>query len=169
MQKRIFAVITLVVLALTAAAQDAKRGPSTPEERERFVKFAHRSEAAPLDESLRSETKWAMIWLIEVPDVTVSVCTAPLGDFMKKKYKFEPEIIAQLTFSGGAFVIEHPDKANDKIAQYLAGVEGALKAYSAILIAKPDAHSKPLDDLLQKQSQGKLADYVRETSSQGCK
>jgi hypothetical protein len=167
--RKILAVITLALVAITAAAQDAKRGPSTPEEQERFVKFVHRSEAAPLDESLRSETKWAIVWLVEVPDVHVSVCTAPLGDFMKKKYKFSPEIVTQVMFSSGAFVIEHPDKAGDMVAQYLAGVEGALKAYNAILITKPDAHSKPLDDLLQKQSQGQLADYVRETSSQGCK
>jgi hypothetical protein len=160
MRKRIFAVITLLVLALTVVAQDAKRGPSTPEERKRFVAITHKMEQAPLDDSLRPETRWALVWLIEVPDVTASLCTAPLGDFMKKKYKYSPEIVTQLTFSSGAFVIEHLDKADDKGAQYVAGVEGALKAYSAILSVKPDAHSKALDELLQKQSQGQLADYV---------
>lgn len=92
-----------------------------------------------------------------------------MGDFLKKKYKYSGEIVVQLTVSSGAFFIEHFDKADDKAAQYVAGVEGALKAYSAILIAKPDAHSKPLDELLLKQSQGQLADYVRDTSNQGCK
>ena len=169
MWKRIFAVIALVVLALTAVAQDAKRGPSIPEERKRFVAITHKMEAAPLDESLRPEIRWALEWLADVPDVSVTICLAPLGDFTKHKYKYEPQIFGQFTFSMGAFLIEHPDKADDKGAQYVAGVEGALKAYSAILNVKPDAHSKALDELLQKQSQGQLADYVREASSKGCK
>jgi hypothetical protein len=169
MRKRVFTVITLVGLALTAVAQDAKRGPSTTEERKRFVAITHKMEAAPLDESLRTEIRWALGWLADVPDVSVTICLAPLGNFTKQKYKYEPQIFGQFTFSMGAFLIEHPDKADDKVAQYIVGVEGALKAYSAILSVKPDAHSKALDELLQKQSQGQLGDYVREASSQGCK
>jgi hypothetical protein len=74
----------------------------------------------------------------------------------------------QLTFSSGAFVIEHPDQAKDVSAQYLASVEGALKAYESILKTKPDAKSNAMDLLLDKQKNGTLADYVRETSSKGC-
>src|SRR5262249_36310206 len=88
----------------------------------------------------------------------------PLGDFMKKKYKYSPEITIQLTFSSGAFIIEHPDQAKDASAQCLAGVEGALRAYQSILKAKPDAHSKALDEVLEKQRNGKLADHVRDTN-----
>ena len=49
------------------------------------------------------------------------------------------------------------------MAQYTAGVESALKAYKGILKADPMV-SRTLEDLLQKQGQGKLADFVRETS-----
>jgi hypothetical protein len=38
-----------------------------------------------------------------------------------------------------------------------------LKAYKGILKADPMV-SRTLEDLLQKQSEGKLADFVRETS-----
>jgi hypothetical protein len=49
------------------------------------------------------------------------------------------------------------------VAQYTAGVESALKAYQSIL--KTDSTpSKVLDGLLEKQRQGKLADFVRESS-----
>jgi hypothetical protein len=158
-----------ILLAVGAAAQpQAQRGPSTPEERQRFVTLAHKMEEAPLDKSLQPEREWALKWLVEVPDITVNVCTAPLGDFMKKKYKYSPEIVVQLTFSGGAFIIEHPDQAKDASAQYLAGVEGALKAYESILKTKPDAKSNVLDSLLDKQRNGTLAEYVRQMSSKGC-
>jgi len=163
--------LVLAALVLSPArpglGQD-KRGPSTPEERTRFVAIAQKMEQSPLDPGLRPEREWALRWLIEVPDVSVNLCTAPLGDFMKKKYKYSSEIVVQLTFSSGQFIIEHPDQAKDKNAQYLAGVEGALRAYQSILKAKPDAKSKELDDLIQKQTQGTLNEYVREVAGKGC-
>ena len=64
--------------------------------------------------------------------------------------------------------MEHPDKAKDQNAQFLAGVESTLKAYKAILESKPDAKSKGLDGLLEKQSHGTLADFVRDAAATGC-
>jgi carboxypeptidase Q len=169
MRKAVWVCLAVLALSSAVVAQDAsKRGPSTPEERRRFVAIAHQMEETPLDSDLRPELQWALRWLIEVPDVHVSLCTAPLGDFMKKKYKYSPEIVTQLTFSSGAFVIAHPEQANDAMAQYVAGVEGALRAYQSILKTKPDAKSRELDDLLQKQNQGTLAAHVRETAEKGC-
>jgi hypothetical protein len=49
----------------------------------------------------------------------------------------------------------------DAKATALAGVESVLKTYQAILQQKPDAKAKALDDLLKKQSQGKLKDSVQ--------
>jgi len=43
----------------------------------------------------------------------------------------------------------------------VAAVESVLKVYSAILQQKSDAKWKPLDDLVKKQSQGKLDDALR--------
>jgi carboxypeptidase Q len=169
MRKAVWICLAVLALSSLLVAQDEpKRGPSTPEERQRFVAIAHRLEETPLDADLRPELQWALRWLVEVPDITVDVCTAPLGDFMKKKYKYSSEIVVQVTFSSGAFIIEHPDLANDTKAQYVAGVEGALRAYQSILKAKPDVKSKELDDLLQKKSQGTLPSYVRESAEKGC-
>ena len=74
-----------------------------------------------------------------------------------------------MTFSGAAFTIENPEKAGDRLAQFVAGVEGALRAYSAILQQKPEARSKSLDEILQKQSQGKLQEFVRDAADKGCR
>jgi len=149
-----------------AAAQD-KRGPSTTEERQRAAAIAHKLEESPLDKSLQPDREWALRWVIEVPDVHVNICGKALSGFLSKKskYKFESEIVTQMMLSSAAFVIEHPDQAADDQAQYLAGVQGTLKAYEAILKIKPDAKSKTLDELLQQQKDGKLQEAVQRNCS----
>ena len=163
-------VLPLFFLCIFANAKTAdKRGPSIPEERQRFVTIAHKLEQAPLDKNLYPERAWALRWLIEVPDVNVDVCTAPLGEFMKSGYKYASVIEGQLAFSIGAFVIEHLGKPADDVAPLVAGVEGVLNAYKSILKSEPEAKSKALDNLLAKQREGKLAGFVREASKKGCK
>jgi hypothetical protein len=166
---RIAVAVAVAGMVLTAAAQQG-RGPSTAEERARFVEITHKLEKNPLDAGLNDDRDWALRWLIEVPDVHAELCTNVLGTFLKeKKYPYGGEIVRQLTFSGAAFTIENPDKAADRLAQFEAGVEGALKAYSAIVQQKPEAKSKSLEELLQKQSEGKLQDFVREAADKGCR
>lgn len=140
---------------------------STPEERARFVAITHKLESNPLDASLHSEREWALKWLIQVPDIHVSLCPSVLGDYFK--YKYSSEITAQLSFGSAAFVIENPDKAGDTAAQYLAGVESALKSYTAMLQQKPRDKSKVLDGVLDKQAHGQLKAYVEESAAKGCK
>ena len=158
--------LMMLTIGLCGAAQNSSaRGPSTPEERARAVAIAHKLEAAPLDDSLTSEREWALKWLIEVPDLTVSLCTDILGkDFFKTKYKYRSNLVVQLTLSSAAFIIEHPDQAGDKVAVYTAGADGALKAYAAIVKDNPKATWKTLDEPMEKKGQGQLADFVRENS-----
>ena len=154
----------LVLLALGALANASGRGPSTPEERQRFVTLAHNLEQSPLQESWHAEREWAYKWLNDVPDIAVDVCTSGLGDFTKQRYQYVNEISYQLIYSTAAFMIEHPDKAKNLGLLHVAAVEGALKAYTSILKSKPEAKSPALDDLLQKQRQGTLATYVQEAT-----
>jgi hypothetical protein len=169
--RRVVCICFLVCLGISAAAHattqdEPKRGPSTKEERQRFVALTRKLEVAPLDKSLYQEKSWAKAWLDAVPDINVTVC-APIVfgvDFISEQNKYTPQLSYQVTFASAVFIIEHPDKAKDTLAQYTAGVESALKSYKAILKSEPDAKSKGLDDLLQKQSQGKLADFVREAA-----
>lgn len=65
--------------------------------------------------------------------------------------------------------IEHPEKASDKPAAGLSGLESALAAYSKILEANPSAHSKKMDELLKVQASGGLADYVNREWKKSCK
>lgn len=160
----------LLFLSLCAAQQGQKqRGPSTAEERARFVSIAHEYEVNPLDPAVKKDQEWAILWLIEVPDIHTKLCTDALGKaYNKENYTYAPTIVTQMLLSSGAFVIENPEKAKDDKAQYLAGVEGVLKAYQSIIKEQPQTRSKALDDLLQKQSQGELPDFVRDAAKK-CK
>ncbi len=157
------------ILSLSAAQDDQpKRAPSTAQERQRFLSLTRKLEQSPLDKSLYVEKTWAKQWLEDVPDINVNIC-APLlfgPEFIHEQNKYTPQLSYQATFGEAAYIIEHPDKKGDTTSQYIAGTESALKAYSAILKTDPAAKSKALDDLLDKQKQGKLADFVRDSSKE---
>jgi hypothetical protein len=135
---------------------------STPEDRQRLVAIAHKLEAAPLDPALAPERSWAVNFAIAAPDIHVRICSTLLSDLRRPKYKYRSEISEQLLISSAAFLIEHPDQAENFRAQSIGGMEGVLKAYSAIIKADPQATAKSLDALLAKQREGKLADAVWE-------
>ena len=163
--------LILFSLAALAIAQDepkdeAKHPPSTKEERQRFLNLTRKLEQSPLDKSLYDEKKWAKKWLEDIPDINVNICAPILFgvDFLAEQNKYTPQLSYQATFASAVYIIEHPDKAGDLDAQFLAGVESALKSYSAIVKSEPQAKSKALEALLEKQKQGKLADFVRSAS-----
>lgn len=142
------------VLAQRALAQ----ATSTPEERVRWVEITHKLESSPLDENVNKDGEWALNRLSDVHDIHVPLCPALLGEFNNSKYKYRHEVTRQYMLASGAFIIENPVKAADTKAMNLAAVGSVLKVYSAILQQKEDAKWKSLDDLLKKQTQGKLED-----------
>jgi hypothetical protein len=60
------------------------------------------------------------------------MCTTFFGDLGDSKSGYPGAIIAAMLASEAAFVIEHPEKAKDVDAIYVAGVDGALHSYEAI-------------------------------------
>ena len=91
------------------------------------------------------------------------MCLQLLPDLRRPKYKFRPEILDQMMLSSAAFLIEHPDKTGDHLAENVGGLQGVLKAYSAIVKSNPEARIQALDDMLEKQNRGILVEYARET------
>ena len=155
--------LLLAALMLNAAAGSPGSKSSTADERQRLATIAHKLEASPLDTTLAPDAEWAKQWIVENPDVRIRVCTQLLEGMRTPKYEFRRELSQQMMLSSAAFLIEHPERAGDHLAESVGGMEGLLKAYSSILKSRPEAHSKALDDLLLKQSGGKLVDWVRET------
>jgi len=157
------AAAAMIAFALPQFVRAQQRGPSTPEERAKAVAIAHALEEDPLAKDAKEKREWMIQWLMDIPDITVKVCSAFVGDLPKAGKNHSTEIFSQMILSGGAFMIEHPEKAQDEQAVHLAGLQSALHAYEAILKKEPDAHWPYLDTLVKKRDAGTLADYVRET------
>jgi hypothetical protein len=160
-------VLVFIGYASSAYAQN-QRGPSTPEERKRAVEMATFLEKNPLAKEAKAQRAALLVFLAEAPDITIKLCTNALGDPKRLKGDYEAELVGQLAFSQAKFVIENPDKAQDDAAVYLAGVEGALRTWQAIKATKPKAKFALMDELLQKQQAGTLAEYVRD-GAKSCK
>jgi hypothetical protein len=166
-------------LMIAASAQNASPSPtpagspppvekhSTPEDRSRLIAVARKLEAAPLDPALGPDRAWAVQWIVAAPDVHARICSGLLADLRRPKYKYRSELMNQLLISSAAFLIEHPERGANVVNQNVAGMEGVLKAYGAILKTDPQASAKSLDDFLQKQKEGKLDQTVRE-AVKGC-
>jgi len=151
----------LSFLFMTTALRTSAQATSTPEERAHWVETTHKLESAPLDGSVSQQGDAALKRLSDVHDIHVPLCPALLNEFSGMKYAYSHAITRQYMLASGAFIIENPDKASDTNAMNLAAVGSVLKTYQAILQQKPDAKAKPLDDLLKKQSQGKLNDALQ--------
>lgn len=154
--------LTLSVPGLAQSSSDSDAKPSTPADRQRFLSVTRKLEQDPLDESMRQDRSWALKWLEDVPDINVSICPTVLGELPQSQYRYTKQIAAQFSLEMAVFLIEHPQQVNDLNAQYIAGVEGALRAYKSILKTQPMATSAVLEGLLNMQEQGKLDAWVRE-------
>ena len=172
MRKTSAAVLILLVASSVAiAAQDAahaNRGPSTEEERTKALAMIADLETNPLGPQAKDERKWLTYWLIEVPDIHVGLCTDLLPDRPKDKND-GAFISTQMMFSSARYAIQHGGGSSESVEQYQAGLEGALKAYEAILPLHPKDRAPGLDDLVQRQSAGMLADYVKDRFDKSCK
>src|SRR5438045_859825 len=169
MLKKIWlATLVAIVCSFCSASAQSKRGPSTPEERKRAVEMTTFLETNPLAKEAKDYRAALLYFLAEVPDITVTLCTNVLGESKRIKGDYDSELVGQLVYSQAKFIIENPDKRQDAAAMNLAGVEGVLRTWQAIKTAKPKAKFPLMDELLQKQQAGTLADYVKE-GMKGCK
>ena len=158
--------LPLLLLAVACFAQDSTRGPSTRAERDRAVKVTHELESDPLSPQLQDDRAWLLRWIQDVPDITVQVCVDPVEG--SGNYRYARELLMQKMFSSATYIIENSARSRDDISVETAGVEGALKAYQAILKKNPQAHSPYWDRLLKKQADGTLHDYVAHYMETAC-
>jgi hypothetical protein len=153
-------------LLLAPFAAKAERGPSTPAERKQALESIHHFEADPLNANLKSEVRWVVEWAIEIPDVHFNICeiaTLPKSDKQGRSTLFSAMILAQI-----AFVLQNPDRQEDLVAQYQAGVEGVLHSYEILLKANPKDRQTLLDDLIEKRESGTLELWVKERAAATC-
>ena len=161
LKKTSLLVVAFIFLCCVSSAYaQNQRGPSTPEERKQAVAMTTFLETNPLAKEAKDYRKALLFFVAQVPDITVTICSNVLGESKRQKGDYESELFSQLMFSQAKFVIENPDKSKDEAAVQLAGVEGVLRTWQAIKTAKPKAKYPLMDELLEKQQAGTLAEHV---------
>ena len=162
-----FVVMCGLLLASSVSFAQDRRGPSTPEERRQALEYIHRWQADPLGPEAKDQFGWVFKWAADVPDFTVHGCwifdKLPKGD-----KKNSATIVGGMFMAQIAFIIEHPDKKDDRLAEYQAGVEGALHIYEMLLKANPKDRQAYLDDLVARRDAGTLADFVKQRADAAC-
>ncbi len=160
MRKLLAAFLISAALVTTAAAE--KRGPSTPEERQRALYIIHELDKEPMSPKLASEREWVFQWLQDVPDVQVYICTGLIGPLLEEpRSDARNAITLQHLLDSAAYEMENPD-SKSMVEVYKAGTEGMLRAYEHVLKDQPEFKSPFLESLRAKQSSGQLDQYVRE-------
>jgi hypothetical protein len=85
MSKCFLFLVILTCLAPSLPDARAERGPSTAAERTRAVQVAKSLRTDPLSPEVQNDREWLIKWLIEIPDISVNLCTNFLGDLGDKK------------------------------------------------------------------------------------
>lgn len=150
--------VCFALLAFPGSAS-AARGPSTPKERAKALELVEILETDPMSPAAKEARQWLTTWLVEIPDISVTVCLDVLGPIDDLR-SLPPEITLQQMFSIAAFLIRNPD-AKDKSAEaYLAGVEGTIRAYESMRAAETTPEIPVFEELRRLQAEGKLEKVV---------
>lgn len=142
-----------------AAPPASEAAPSTPEERKQITELAKKLEQNPLDRSLTKDTRRLFQRIIDVPDITVTLCNDVMP-WLKEEYKYAPELSMIYTVAAAAYVIENP--AADPGVSSWAGLESALRAYQNIVKKDPKAKSRVMERALDARDMGTLERQVKD-------
>ena len=145
------------------------RGPSTLRERAQFVALVRALETDPLADNANATRQRLQQWIIDVPDIRFKRCPALLVSAVGDDYPYAREINLQVVLSGAVLTIENPGAARDDVAVYMAGAEGALRAYEALTKSRPDAHAATLDDLIERRNRRQLLEHIARLARENCK
>jgi hypothetical protein len=150
-----------VLVAFLCIAPAFAQEPTSPEKKAEMIRLVDSLEARPYGVDADNSRKAVMAWLTDAPDVTVTVCSALLGDVDKLEgEKDDPGLLLQLMFAEARFILQHPDQAQDEKAVHTAGVRGALAFYDSMKKARPAVRIATLEKISKANADGKLADFV---------
>ena len=164
----LFALLACCQLVAPSPLRAEERGPSTAEERAKVLDLTRKLETDPLNADADEWRVWLARWIDEVPDVVVPVCPGLLPQLQRNDRNYGHELAMQVVYSSAAFIVEHPKEQVDQQAVFQAGVDGMLKAYQAILKAKPRARWYFLDSLIQMRDKGELKEYLHKQIDDNC-
>ena len=152
-------------VAAALAAPPAGRGPSTPEERNQVLTLVELLETKPWTKEAEDARAWLLAFLMEVPDITVELCIRPLGSDKELK-GVPPELQIQQAFSQASFLIRNPDQKAASLAVYVAGVQGAIRAYDSMKAAGKVDALPAFEDLKKLEASGELEKAIKKRIKQ---
>jgi len=162
-------VLACGVLMLASAAPFAqdRRGPSTADERKQALEYIRQWRLHPPGPQAKDQFSWVLKLFADVPDMTVHLCTIldklPKGDQKDSSTVFGGQFMGQ-----AEFLLENPGKEDDRLAEYQAGIEGALQVYELLLKTNPKDRQPNLDDLIQRREAGALREFVNQRAAASC-
>lgn len=156
-----FVLITIMAVANNKLFAQGKQ-PTNPETKARMIQLINTLEKEPFHKEAKAYNKEVLVWLIEAPDVTVTLCTDIMGDLKKFKGDEGAALVAHLTFSQARFILQNPEKSSDKLAVNVAGVESVIAMYNSMKTTKPKLKIDAAEKLIQLQSESKLTSFVEE-------
>jgi hypothetical protein len=74
------------------------------------------------------DVEWAASWLVDADDVPVALCVGTIPLTVQNEVTFNPGVV--FLFSAGAFVVEHPELADNREEVHFAAVMAVLDAYT---------------------------------------
>jgi hypothetical protein len=159
MRNAVVALLGSVLLVGTAVAQAQDAAPSTAEERKQITELSKKLEQNPVDRSLTKDTRRLFQRIIDVPDITVTLCNAVMP-WLRDDYKYGPELSMTYTLGAAAYVIDNP--AADPGTSSWVGLESALRGYQNIVKKDPKAKSRTMEQALDQRDMGTLEPRVKD-------
>ena len=171
--RQLVAAAMVVFFGLVVWGQQTREAPSTAEERKKAITLTKKLEQSPLGQEATAERTWLTNWIIEIPDISVTVCDELLKPLLAgeaAQYRYSKELVAQQLAGSMVYLIEHPQEARkvkdqddeDDFSINKAGLESALNAYESLVKSgAKGAKWGPLEEMVNKRKSGQLDDYVR--------
>ena len=125
-----------------------------------------RIEARPLAAGAADGRRNLFRWVVDSPDVSVSLCQGVVGPLVDSNNPNTADLLNLFILSSAAHQIE--TSGADRVATNVAGLEGALAAYTVMLSQQGRrARNSFLEKTRERRDGGTLAAYVRSGVS-GC-
>ena len=113
MNRKLFVLLAVTILAASLPAESKMRGPSTSEERARALNYVQSLEQNPLAKDSLDKRMWLTEWLVQVPDFTVNTCCKELDSLDKVNETYSNQLRMQVLYSQAAFMLQHPRVKSD--------------------------------------------------------
>jgi hypothetical protein len=142
---------------------------SKASDNKKVVEYTRLLENNPFDLTAPKKRAWLLEWEDKSKDVIDIVCPGVLSPLPNNQMPYNGELLAQFIFGSASFQLENPSEKGKLVPQQIAGMRSLLKAYGAIVSAKPEARIPHFDELTLKDSQGSLEEFLLPVIASECK